>query len=69
MEDKYNRLCVSISDKNNEILNDVIKNRKIHSLTKSAVVDLALMLLFKKDSNDSKTIAEELSDFFDEEVL
>ena len=57
---KYNRICVTISDSNNDKLNSMIANtNKKINVTKSAIVDLALNKFFEEISNDS--LANELS--------
>lgn len=54
---KYNRLSVSISDETKSKLEYLYKNRKIQSLTKSAIVEDALLRYF--DDLDEKYIKKE----------
>ena len=57
---KYNRLCVTISDETNMQLDLIIDNanKKIKALSKSAIVELALVKFFETASTES--IANEL---------
>lgn len=55
---KYNRLCVTISDENNNKLDSLDSNNKI--LSKSAIVDLALTKFLKNATAES--IASEISE-------
>lgn len=58
---KYNRICVTISDSNNNKLNTIVDNtNKKINVTKSSIVDLALNKFFETISDDS--IANELSE-------
>ena len=59
---KYNRLCVSISDETNKNLDSLVvnTNKRIKSLSKSAIVELALNKFLKDASVDS--VAKELSE-------
>lgn len=45
---KYNRLCVSISDETDNALNLIVEhtNKKIKALSKSAIVEIALVKFF-----------------------
>lgn len=46
---KYNRLCVSISDETNNKLNSLVDNtnKRIKSLNKSTIVEIALTKFFE----------------------
>lgn len=44
-KNKYNRICATISDANNDKLNSLASNKKF--LTKSAIVDIALNNFFE----------------------
>lgn len=59
---KYNRLCVSISDETNAKLDSMVTNtnKKIKSLSKSAIVELALVKFF--ETTNAESIANELSE-------
>ena len=59
---KYNRLCVSISDETNEKLDSMVTNtnKKIKALSKSAIVELALVKFF--ETANAESIASELSE-------
>lgn len=58
---KYNRLCVSISDETNNTLISVVEhtNKKIKALSKSAIVEIALVKFF--DNTDVDKIADEVA--------
>ena len=58
--EKYNRLCVSISDETNNKLNSLVDNtnKKIKALSKSAIVELALNKFFEHVNEDN--VADEL---------
>ena len=47
----YNRLCVSISDETKERLTQIMQNKKIKAVTKSAIVELALLKMFDELSD------------------
>lgn len=57
---KYNRLCVSISDETNSKLDSIVANtnKKIKALSKSAIVEIALVKFF--DNTDNERIADEV---------
>ena len=58
---KYNRLCVSISDETNNTLDSIVANtnKKIKALSKSAIVEIALVKFF--DNTDVDKIADEVA--------
>ena len=58
---KYNRLCVSISDETNNTLDSIVENtnKKIKALSKSAIVEIALVKFF--DNTDVDKIADEVA--------
>ena len=58
---KYNRLCVSISDETNNTLDSIVANtnKKIKALSKSAIVEIALVKFF--DNTDVDRIADEVA--------
>ncbi len=57
---KYNRLCVSISDETDSTLNVIVEhtNKKIKALSKSAIVEIALVKFF--DNADVDKIVDEI---------
>ena len=57
---KYNRLCVSISDETDSTLNVIVEhtNKKIKALSKSAIVEIALVKFF--DNTDVDKIVDEI---------
>ena len=59
---RYNRLCVTLSDETNDKLNSLVSNtnKKIQFISKSAIVELALVKYFESASAES--IASELSE-------
>lgn len=59
---KYNRLCVSISDETNTKLDSIVANtnKRIKALSKSAVVELALVKFF--DNVNAETISDEFQE-------
>ena len=65
MEEKesktYNRLCVSVSDETKDKLNSIVgtNSKKIRGITKSAVVELALVRFF--ESVNENMLVNELS--------
>ncbi len=58
---KYNRLCVSISDETNNTLDSIVANtnKKIKALSKSAIVEIALVKFF--ENTDVDRIADEVA--------
>ena len=58
---KYNRLCVSISDETNNTLDSIVANtnKKIKALSKSAIVEIALVKFF--ENTDVDKIADEVA--------
>ena len=56
---KYNRLCVSVSDNSKDKLELIINNSNIRGLTKSAIVDMALIKFF--ETIDADSITDEIS--------
>lgn len=58
---KYNRLCVSISDETNNTLDSIVANtnKKIKALSKSAIVEIALVKFF--ENTDADKIADEVA--------
>ena len=60
MKKEYNRVCVTLSDENNDMLNSLVgnTNKKINILSKSNVVNLGLNKLF--DGATRETIANEI---------
>ena len=52
---KYNRICVTLSDENNQMLNSLVgnSNKNMNLLTKSNVVNLGLNKLFENATSES----------------
>jgi len=58
---EYNRIGVTLSDENYEMINKLVENNQKSIITKSAIVNVALTNLFKNATVDSiaKVIVEQ----------
>jgi len=50
---KYNRVAVTVSDENYEMIEKLVKNNKKSIISKSAIVDVALTKFFKNATVES----------------